>query len=91
MKHVQHKVNNQEEGIKSWKHVQHKVNNQRKGIQNWKHVQHKVNNQGEDIQNDDKTVESSKEECKNNTNNVVKIPSTIVVQKGKNSKQTKLE
>ena len=38
------------------------------------------------IQNNDKIAESSKEECKNNTNNVVKIPSTIVVQKGKKIK-----
>ena len=65
------------------KDVQHKVNSRQEGIQNWKDVQHKVINQGEDIQNNDKIAESSKEECKNNTNNIVKIPSTIVVHKRK--------
>ena len=65
------------------KDVQHKVNNEQEGILNWKYAQHKVNNQQEDIQNNVKIAESSKEECKNNTNNVVMIPSTIVVQMGK--------
>ena len=74
-----------------WKDVQHKLTNQLEGIQNWKDAQHKVNNQQEDIQNYDKIAESSKEECKNKINNIVINESTVVVQKGKNSKQTKLE